>query len=369
MTKTPQSFVMMLRRRYRVYFNPQGNGWYVAYNDGVNRQRKSLGALNRPEAEYAVKLLDEPPTAAQQAKHRATWDDVQRGFLKHKASLDRAPSTLEMYENALKVFGGYIQKQGVQYVDEITLSILEGFKASRMKEDGVDVSTVYTNAIVVKGAFKWAAKSARGYLSYNPALDWETPEPVKPKRLTYTVDDVAKMESGVSEWLCPVVTVLAWTGMRISELVNLRWQDVDLERRLIHIRIQESWKPKGKRDRVIPMHPKVEAAIRSLPVRMYVFANRRSGCQLLRSSILRSLRKDQLKLGIEAGDLHAFRRFFATMMIRNGVDAETVRQWGGWKSFNTMLRYLADVRATDSVKAMDEAASRLEEWPRKVTKK
>ena len=372
MNKTPKSFVMMLRRRYRVYFNPQGGGWYVAYNDGVNRQRKSLGALNRPEAEAAVKSMDEPPTAAQQAKHRAMWDDVQKGFLEHKASLDLAPASLDRYEAALKAFGRHIRSAGVQYVDEISLTVLEGFKRFRVEKETCDVNTAYHNSIVVKGAFKWAAKGARGYLVVNPALDWETPRPVKPKRKTYTAVDVEKMEADVCEWLRPIVTVLAWTGMRINELVNLRWQDVDLEKRLIHVRVQESWKPKGKKDRTIPMHSKVETILKAQPLGTYVFTTKR-GKPLLASSTLRSLHAEQSKLGLDAGDLHAFRRYFATTMIRNGVDAETVRQWGGWKSFNTMLRYLADVNASDSVKAMNAAENRInaasEKSDKEMTKK
>ena len=46
-------------------------------------------------------------------------------------------------------------------------------------------------------------------------------------------------------------------------------------------------------------------------------------------------------------------------MLRAGVDVETVRQWGGWKSLETMLRYLADVNVKDSVEAMEAAAKRL----------
>jgi hypothetical protein len=46
-------------------------------------------------------------------------------------------------------------------------------------------------------------------------------------------------------------------------------------------------------------------------------------------------------------------------MMRAGVDAETVRQWGGWKSLETMLRYLADVGMKDSIEAMDKAVQRL----------
>ena len=372
MSKTPRSFVMMLRRRYRVYFNPQGGGWYVAYNDGTDRQRRSLGVGTKPEAEAAVKLLDEPPTAAQHAKHRATWAEVQKGFLEHKASLDKATGTLDGYENALNAFGRYVRGREVQYVDEVSLSILEGFKQFRMKQEKCDVSTAYHDSVIIKGAFRWAAKAARGFLSSNPALDWETPAPIKPKRRAYTAEDVAKLEMGVREWLRPIITVLAWTGMRISELVNLRWQDVDLERRLIHIRVQESWKPKGRRDRTVPMHPKVESTLRSLPIGEYVFASPR-GKRLSRNATFRSVQVDTERLGLESGDLHGFRRFFATTMMRHGVDAEMVRQWGGWKSFNTMLRYLADVKATDSVNAMDSAVKSInsmsEQNDKEMTKK
>lgn len=372
MSKIPKSFVMMLRRRYRVYFNPQGGGWYAAYNDGTERQRRSLGVATRPEAEAAVKLMDEPPTAAQQTKHRASWDDVQKGFLQHKVAMDKAPNTISRYEDALNAFGRYLRSLGVQYVDEVSLTMLEGFKAFKTKQEKCDVSTAYVTSIVVKGAFRWAANSARGHLTVNPAQGWETPAPVKPKRKTYTAEEVARMETGVREWLRPIVTVLAWTGMRITELVNLRWQDVDFERRLIHIRVQESWKPKGRRDRAVPMHPKVETVLRGLPIGLNVFVSRH-GKQLSKVVTLQSLQEDQPKLGLEVGDQHGFRRFFATTMIRNGVDAETVRQWGGWKSFATMLRYLADVNASDSVSAMDAAVSRInavsEKSDKEMTKK
>jgi len=367
MNKTPKSFVMMLRRRYRVYFNPQGDGWYVAYNDGSVRLRRSLGAGTRPEAEAAVKSLDEPPTAAQAEKHRVTWEDVQKGFLEHKTSLDKAPGTLSRYKNALQAFGRHIREHGVQYVDEVSLRMLEGFKRFRVEKEKCDVSTAYHNSIIVKGAFKWASKAARGYLAVNPAVDWETPPPVKPKRFTYGVEDVAKMEAGVRGWLRPVVTMLSLTGMRINELVNLRWQDVDFERKLLHIRIQETWKPKGRQDRTVPMHPKVETLLKGLPLGGYVVKSPR-GKQLCGQTTLACLKTDQGRLGLVEGDLHGFRRYFATTMMRNGVDADTVRQWGGWRTFKTMLRYLADVNSADSVKAMNQAAARMNEAAEKSDK-
>jgi integrase len=201
-------------------------------------------------------------------------------------------------------------------------------------------------------------KSSRGLLKSNPTVDWETPEPLTPKRRCYTQDEVATMEAGVRDWLRPVVTALAWSGMRIGELVNLRWKDVDLEKRVLHIRIRDDWKPKGRADRVIPLHSKVEAVIKNQRLGEYVFTGSR-GRQIKESFALSSLKKDQGKIGMPEGDLHAFRRFFATTMMQAGTPVETVRQWGGWKSLETMLRYLADVNVKDSVQAMRQAEAKL----------
>jgi integrase len=153
------------------------------------------------------------------------------------------------------------------------------------------------------------------------------------------------------------VTTLALTGMRIGELVNLRWADVDFEKHVIHIRVREDWKPKGRADRFVPMHSKVEAAIRSLRVGQYVFTGPNGG-RIKETYALSCLKTDQVALDLPEGDLHGFRRFFATSMMQSGVSVETVRQWGGWKSLETMLRYLADVSVEDSVEAMAELEKR-----------
>jgi integrase len=106
------------------------------------------------------------------------------------------------------------------------------------------------------------------------------------------------------------------------------------------------------------MHPKVEAVFREQRVGVLVFGGPRGG-RLKESWCLACLKKDQGKLSMTVGDLHGFRRFFATTMMQAGVSAGTVRQWGGWKSLETMLRYLADVDVKDSVAAMQQAAKRM----------
>ncbi len=212
--------------------------------------------------------------------------------------------------------------------------------------------------IVRTFALKWAAKPARGLLRGNPGLDWETPKPAKPKKAMYTEEEVKVLEEGVREWLRPIVATLAWTGMRIGELTNLRWKDVGLKERVIHIRVQEEWKPKGKRDRTVPLHPKVETVLRKQRIGEKVFLGPEGG-RLKETYCLKCLKADQVKLGVRENELHGFRRFFATTMMQNGASAETVRQRGGWKTLETMLRYLADVSVKESVAAMEKVVKSL----------
>lgn len=357
-----KSFVMILRQRYRVYV--ADGFWSVAYIDELGRQRKSLGVKTRPEAENAVRELDErlfrPPETAEPKIQvvRKTWKELVDLFLTHKSSVGRAPKTIDRYRAGLDAFGRYLKKLKIEFADQISLTTLDGYYAYRIKVEKRKMHTAFGDSIVIKGLFKWACRRSRGLLPVNHALDWETPEPVVPKRHCYTRAEVEALEAGAKEWLREIITVLAWTGMRIGELVNLQWKDVDLNKRLINISIREDWRPKGKADRTIPMHPKVEKVIRSRPLGEFVFAGPRGG-NLKQEHCLTVLKKDQKRLKLTVSDLHGFRRFFATEMMRAGVDAESVRQWGGWKSLETMLRYLADVREGDAVLMMEKAAAKL----------
>ncbi len=348
---------MVLRRRYRVYFNPQGGSWYAAFQNGNGRERITLGVKTRPEAEAAVKQMD-LPADERSATGPVLWSKVRDPYLQHKEAAGKADNTVKRYRASLDAFGRYLQSANINGADDISLAVLEGCIPYRIKTEGCDAKTAYTDALVIKNLFKWAAKPSRAVLKGNPALDWETKEPVKPKRKTYTREEVEKLGKDARPWLRPIITTLAWTGIRIGELINLRWADIDFEQRVINIRVQEEWKPKGRRDRTIPMHPQVEAVLKEQRVGQYVFSGAQGG-RIKETYTLECLNRDQETLKLPYGDLHGFRRFFATTMMQAGVSAETVRQWGGWKSLETMLRYLADVDVKDSVTAMDSAAKKL----------
>ena len=316
----------------------------------------SLGAKTRAEAEIKVRELDAPSVEKPATRH--TWPEFKELFLESVGS-ELASSTKNNYGANLDAMGRFLETRKVTFVDEITLLNLEGFKLWRIEQEGVLESTVFTDYLVIRSAFRWGSKASRGIFRSDPSIDWKMKAPPAVKQPCYTRADIEALETGATPWLRPIITALAWTGVRINELCNLRWKDVNLESELIHIRCQEHWKPKGRKDRSIPMLPKVADVIRSRPVGELVFRAARGG-KLHRDYVLRRLKLDLKKLGLpEENTIHGFRRHFATQMMRRGIDLKTIQQWGGWTSLVTLQRYLAELEAEDSVNSMKKVAAQL----------
>jgi site-specific recombinase XerD len=116
-------------------------------------------------------------------------------FLTHKLNVGRAPKTIDRYRAGLDAFGHYLKKQKIEFAYQISLTTLDGYYGYRMKVEKRKMHTAFGDSIAIKGLFKSACRRSRGLLPGNPALDWETPEPVVPKRHCYTRAEVEALEA------------------------------------------------------------------------------------------------------------------------------------------------------------------------------
>lgn len=150
------------------------------------------------------------------------------------------------------------------------------------------------------------------------------------------------------------------TGARITEALNVRWDDIDMEARTVLIRQSKL----GNQRRAHLPQPLVVALANLGGKRPFKYADR-SGC-------IKPWYKAVERAGIAPLSPHSCRHGFATALLRKGVDPLTVAKLGGWKSarhvFETYGHANEDKTLTDLISvtpAPHDAASNVRK-PRKT---
>jgi integrase/recombinase XerD len=131
------------------------------------------------------------------------------------------------------------------------------------------------------------------------------------------------------------------SGMRVSEISNLRIATVDLERGAVLVR------GKGNKERLIPVcDPEVRSALvayaasqpSARPNDAYFFTNR-FGHRLSEQSIRMTLKHHAKAAGLEKITPHVFRHTVATMLLEQGVDLRFIQTFLGHSSIVTTTIY------------------------------
>ena len=125
-------------------------------------------------------------------------------------------------------------------------------------------------------------------------------------------------------------------GLRISEIINLKWQDIDFDRNLIHLK-----RAKGKKDRIVMLSLKVKGSLMDLTSNKqgYVFLTNRDG-KYTQRTIQKIIENAAMKAGIRKNITpHTLRHSFATHLLENGTDIRYIRDLLGHSDISTTLIY------------------------------
>lgn len=174
------------------------------------------------------------------------------------------------------------------------------------------------------------------------------------KRLRYlSKEEIHQLLSACDSHLYPIVFTALNTGMRKSEILNLKWQNVDLKNGLILLD-----KTKNDERREIPMNDSLKALFRKLYSNRrldtdYVFVNPATGKRY--TELKRSFASACKKAGINDFHFHDLRHTFASHLVMAGVDLKTVQELLGHKSLTMTLRYahLSNAHKKEAVKALE----------------
>lgn len=164
------------------------------------------------------------------------------------------------------------------------------------------------------------------------------------------------------KWMHPLVATLAATGMRIGEAEQLRWTDVDLNNSVLHVADERfssrkqalgtARTSKGKRSRVIPIHPDLKAILADLRRHSdgQVFHGPLGGRlkqdtarNIFRREVIAPLRDrfrtTQGDIGFEHARFHSFRHFFVSQCTEHGCSEGEIMTWTGHRDTELVAHY------------------------------
>ncbi|MBW2264307.1 MAG: site-specific tyrosine recombinase XerD [Deltaproteobacteria bacterium] len=273
------------------------------------------------------------------------FDAAVDGFLLHlRVERGLSDNTLDAYGRDLGRFGTHLEHEGVTLAEADAVHVT-GFLIG-LGEKGLRARSQSRAMSAVRGLFRHLLSERR--LAKDPTENVSLPQltPRLPRLLSLAEVDALleapdeKKPIGVRD--AAMLHLLYATGLRVSELVKLKWNEVNMDA----LTVMPTGK--GNKRRLVPMgevaHDKVEKYIqdvrpmwaRSTDV---LFVTARGG-GMTRQGFWKLLRRHALKSGIRSvPSPHWLRHSFATHLIENGADLRSVQAMLGHADISTTQIY------------------------------
>jgi len=190
---------------------------------------------------------------------------------------------------------------------------------------------------------------------YHHVLGWKTVDLKIRRRRSGRLPEVLSCQE-VRRLICAaanyrdraVLLVTYGTGVRVSELVDLKLTDIHSDRMLV--RVEQG---KGRKDRytLLSAHLLVElrAYWRAYRPQRWLFAKPDGTRPIHTTTAQRIYYEAKRRAGLQRGrGIHTLRHCFATHLLESGVDVRTIQVFLGHKCLNTTMRYLRVTRPNPS---------------------
>jgi len=373
-----------------IHKDPRGKSpfWYCAYTMPNGARRfKSTKEKNRDKAFEYCRTLERASREAKggnltEARARELISEIVaqtsgaplksysaeewlHHWLKNKEA-SKSAGTLLKYRHTVDSFIEFLGVRAKRNIEHVTARDVQQF-IDRHVADGKQPSTC--NLALKNLRIPFNAARRHGLLVHNPA---DAVEPFATKggsvKRPFDVEQIAALvQAAAGDWRGAILLAY-YTGARLQDVANMRWESVDLENQLISFRA-------GKTDRwvTIPMHDALHEFLIELPApdsaKVFLFpslANRRaggkSGLSMTFNRIMEKARvsgevgrkaKGEHGRRVNTLSFHSLRHSFNSVMANGGVAQEIRQKFTGHSSAAMNKHYthheLAPLRAAISV--------------------
>lgn len=339
--------------------------WYCYFRVRGKRYRIKLDAQNKTQAKAAAQKLESDVINERyelvMKQTAITLEKLSERYIEYvkqeKKSWDRDVVSLK---NILRIsidskdFGKYL-------IDQVTTQQIKQYQQQRKAE--------LDNKFEIKGV----DEKERNYASINRelaclkhmyylAIDWELVDknPVASKSIRFykeirrnrilSAAEIKKLLITAKDHTYQILCIALNTGMRISEILNLKWNDVDLDSGIIHIRFTKTGV-----DRDVPINTFLRTIFETIPnIGEFIFMNRKTGKAI--TTIRKSFGHTIIRAGIKNFRIHDCRHVFSSYLAINGIDEVTRAELLGHSKRSMTMSYSHSTweRKKEAVEVMAE---------------
>ncbi len=257
-----------------------------------------------------------------------------------------AHNTEISYERDLKKAAEYLAAIGVKKPDQVKAADMQSY-IEYLKSENKSAATVSRNTAALRSFFHYLF--SKGVIKEDPTSDLKSPKVEKKTPNILTVDEVERLMAqpdthsfkGLRDRA--MLELLYATGIRVSELVNIKVVDVDIERGYLVCR-------ESSKDRFVPFGDSARSALskfvehaRAVLLKNseseFMFTNC-SGGSMSRQGFWKVLKGYAKNAGITSDITpHTLRHSFAVHLLQNGADLKSVQTMLGHSDISTTAVY------------------------------
>jgi site-specific recombinase XerD len=286
-----------------------------------------------------------------EAEWKKTVDPIANDFKNYLSGKRYSDSTLDTYTYLVKKFLQYIKKP----IHTISTKDIEHYASEVMAKQSFAIST-HRQFIGAMKQFK----------AMHQDTAFEVPDSLRPKSSRFLpvvlskeeILDILRATRNLKHRL--TLAMIYASGFRISEILNLKLADIDIDRRQIRIR-----QAKGRKDRYVVLAdsilPLLQNYISTYQPKVYLIEGK-DGERYSPESIRSFLRRSCSAAGIRKRVTpHTLRHSYATHLLESGVDIRYIQELLGHRDPKTTMIYThitrKDLRQVSS--PLDEAVKTL----------
>jgi integrase len=306
-----------------------------------SRNIKRVGIKTKTEALKVYRQIQDELLRRFFSDRYPYWNDVLDKFIVYFINLGMANNTVLNYESSLRAHTSDRWKN--KRINEITTSEVRDL----IIDDLAIYSEAHRKSIFkhLRAVFRYAVENDYILRDPCPKLKFKKNEKIKKVLAEEQIIKFLNTAKELKHEWFPVWAMACYTGMRNGELYALRWERVDLKKRILIV--CEAWtKQNGFKETKSGDDRAVEIAYGLIPVLEKLYIERSSEFVFPRlgswstSGQSQILRDFLSKIDLPLIRFHDLRASWATVMLSKGVEPIKVMAMGGWKDLKTMQIYI-----------------------------